>query len=130
MRTVPPAGTCRRRRSANTGSSTAPTVPERRRPSFTATASPISLPRPRQRAVVAHELGAILREHHVVAVGRHAARQMGGGPHRAALDVAQEEVAAPIVARRVLAPAGHGMVLPLAVARSRRRQHYRIAAVR
>ncbi len=50
IRATPPAGTRTRRRSANIGSSTAPTVLERRRPSSTATALPTSLPRPRKRA--------------------------------------------------------------------------------
>ena len=45
-----PPGIRRRRRSANTGSSTVPTVFDRRRPSIAATALPTSLPRPRKRA--------------------------------------------------------------------------------
>ena len=62
-----------------------------------------------ERAVAPDELRAILGEHDVVAVGPRAARLVGRRPHLAALDVAQEDVAAPIVARRVLAPARDGM---------------------
>ena len=73
-----------------------------------------------ERAVAAHELGAILGEHHVVAVGPRAARLVAGRPHLAAVDVAQEDVAAPVVARRVLAPARHGDARPSGCSPSRR----------
>ena len=62
-----------------------------------------------ERAVAPHELRAILGEHDVVAVGPRAARLVGRRPDLAALDIAQEDVAAPIVARRVLAPARDGV---------------------
>ena len=51
--------------------------------------------------VVTHEFRAILGEHHVVAGGPCPAGLVGRRPHLAARDVAQEDVAAPIVARRV-----------------------------
>ena len=82
-----------------------------------------------QAAVASDEFGAILGEHDVVAVGLRAARLVGGGPHLAALDIAQEDVAAPVVARRVLAPARDGPIAPAAVARAGGRQHHRVAAV-
>ena len=82
-----------------------------------------------KRAVAAHELRAILGEHDVVAVGPRAAWLVGRRPHLAAVDVAQEDVAAPIVARRVLAPARDGMFAPAAVARARGGQHHGVAAV-
>ena len=80
-------------------------------------------------AVVAHEFRAILGEHDLVAVGPRAARLVGRRPDLAAGDIAQEDVAAPIVARRVLAPARDGVLAPAAVARAGGRQHHRVAAV-
>ncbi len=48
--------------------------------------------------VVPHEFRPILGEHHVIAVGPCAARLIGGRPHLAAGDIAQQDIAAPIVA--------------------------------
>ena len=51
------------------------------------------------------ELGAVLEERHAIGVGLDAGGLIPGRPHRAALDVAQEDVRPPVIARDVLAPA-------------------------
>ena len=84
----------------------------------------------RQRSVAARELGAILVEGDLVVVGLGAARLKARRPYLAAVDVSEEDVGAPVVARRVLAPPGHRQIAPAAVARARRREHHRVAAVR
>ncbi len=84
----------------------------------------------RDRAVATGELGVILRVGDLVAVGFRAAGLVTRRPHGAAVDVAQEEIATPRVARHVLAPAGHGHVAPAAVAGSRGGHHDRVAPVR
>ena len=61
--------------------------------------------------------------------GPPAGRLRAGRPHGAAGGVAQEDERAPVVARRVLAPARDGDVAPAAVARPRGRQHHRVAPV-
>ena len=66
----------------------------------------------------------------VVAVGLDAARLIAGGPDVAAVDVAQEDVGAPVVARRVLAPARDRQIAPAAVAGAGGGQHHGVAAVR
>ncbi|EDT03388.1 hypothetical protein BamIOP4010DRAFT_3075 [Burkholderia ambifaria IOP40-10] len=82
-----------------------------------------------QGAVATHELGAILGESHFVAVRYHA----GGLPRRrpdvAAVGVAQIQIAAPIVARRVLPPTRDGQIVAAAVAGACGREHHRVAAV-
>jgi hypothetical protein len=69
-----------------------------------------------KRAVMPHELGAIFGEHDVVAVRPRAAWLVGRRPNLAACDVAQQDITAPIVTRRILAPARDGMLGPSAVA--------------
>src|SRR4029079_16724644 len=58
------------------------------------------------------------------------ARLVARGPDLAALYVAQEDVAAPIVARAVFAPARDPEVSPVTVPRANARQHDRVATVR
>ena len=72
----------------------------------------------------------LLGEADLVAVGLHAARLVAGRPDGAGPRVPQEQVAAPGVARHVLAPARHGDVAPAAVAGSRGRDHDRVLPVR
>ena len=88
------------------------------------------LQRRRERAVAARELGAILVEGDVVAVRLDAARLKARRPHVAAVDIAQEDVGAPVVAGRILAPARDRQIAPAAVSRAGGRQHHRVAAVR
>ena len=81
-------------------------------------------------AVDADDLGAIFGEAHFIR-----ARLTRGGlitrrPHASGVHVAQQQVAARVVARRVFAPAGHRQIVPAAVARSGRRDHHGIAAIR
>ncbi len=75
------------------------------------------------------DVDAVFEERRLVPVGLDAAGLVARRPHRAAVDVAKEDVRAPAVARRVLAPAGDREVAPAAVARSRRRHHHRVPAV-
>ena len=88
------------------------------------------LERRRDRPVVPDELGAILGERDVVAVRLHAARLVAGGPHVPGLHVAQEDVAPPVVAGDVLAPARDAEIAPAAVPGAGARQHHRVPAVR
>ncbi len=83
-----------------------------------------------ERAVVPHKLRAIFGKHYVVTIGPHAGRLMGGRPYCTAVDVAQEDVAAGVVSRRVLAPSRHGMTSPFAIAGTGGRQHHRVTPVR
>ena len=83
----------------------------------------------RKRPVAARELGAVLVEGDLVAVGLGADRLVGRRPDLAAGDVPQEDVGAPVVAGGVLAPAGHRQVAPGAVAGSGGGEHHGIAAV-
>jgi hypothetical protein len=82
------------------------------------------------RAVAARELRAVLGERYFVGVGFDAARLVRGRPDGAADDVAQENVAARIVARRILAPARDGLAEPPAVSGARGSHHHRIPGVR
>ena len=83
-----------------------------------------------QIAVAAHELGAVLVEGDAVGIRFEARRLKSRRPDAAVAAIAQEDVRAPVVAGRILAPARHGEVAPAAEPRTRRRQHHRIAAVR
>ena len=58
------------------------------------------------RAVGARDVGAILGEHHFVCIRLHAGGLVAGRPYGAIAEVAEEDVGAPIVAGRILAPAG------------------------
>ncbi len=80
--------------------------------------------------IMANEFRAILGEGRLVAVGLDAARLIGRGPHGAALGVAQEKIAAGIVARRVFAPTRYVESAPAAVAGACIGEHHGVAAVR
>ncbi|MNZ63373.1 hypothetical protein D3C78_815180 [compost metagenome] len=82
-----------------------------------------------QRVLALQELGVMFLEEHFAAGHFRAARLQRRRPHRAALGIAQEDEAAPVVTRGVLAPARHGDVAPAAVARAGRGDHQRIAAI-
>ncbi|MCY1390258.1 hypothetical protein D9M71_50740 [compost metagenome] len=69
-----------------------------------------------QRVLALQELGVMFLEEHFAAGHFRAARLQRRRPHRPALGIAQEDEAAPVVTRRVLAPARHGDVAPAAVA--------------
>ena len=84
----------------------------------------------RDHCITAYEFRTILGEGHLVAVGLDAARLIARGPHGAAFDVAQEEIAAAIVACRVFAPARDVESAPAAVARACIREHHGVAAIR
>ncbi len=83
----------------------------------------------RHRPVAPDHVDPVFEERGLVFVGFDAAGLVAGRPHGATLDVAEEHVGAPAVARRVLAPARDGEVTPTAVARPHRRHHHRIPAV-
>ena len=81
-------------------------------------------------ALAARNFRPVLGERHVVRLGFGPAGLMAGRPDLPAFDVAQEHVAAPVVARRVLAPARDAEIPPAAVAGAGCRHHHRIAPVR
>src|SRR5688572_29165986 len=60
-----------------------------------------------ERSVAARELGAILVESDLVVVGLGAARLKSSRPYVAAVDLAQKDIGAPVVAGGVLAPTSH-----------------------
>src|SRR4029079_2113830 len=87
------------------------------------------LERGRDRAVATMELRPVLGEGHPIAVGLDAGGLVTGRPDRAGLDVPQEGIGAPVVARDVLAPARHREAATSAVARAARGEHHRVTAV-
>jgi hypothetical protein len=80
--------------------------------------------------VAADEAGAVLAELHLGMVGALSDRRQARGPDPPALHVAEIGEGAPVVAGRILAPAGHGDVAPAAVAAARAGQHDGVASVR
>ncbi len=84
----------------------------------------------RDHAVGTNDLRPVLGEGHRVAVGLNAAGLITRGPHGAALDVSQKQIAAAVVARGVFAPTRHAQIAPAAIAGAGTREHDRIAAVR
>ena len=76
-----------------------------------------------QRAVAADEFGPIFLEAHRVVVRLKSHRLEAGRPDRSALDVAQEDVGAGVVAGGVLPPPRDGEIAPAAIARPGRGQH-------
>ena len=84
----------------------------------------------RQRAVATEELGVVLAEDDLLVVRLAPDRLRARRPHGAAAHVPQDDEGAPVVARRVLPPSGHGDVAPPAVARPDGRQHHGVPAVR
>ncbi len=84
----------------------------------------------RHPSVAAHDLGAVLGEARGVLRRLRDRRLIGRRPDFAVLDVAQEDIASPIVAGRILAPARHRHVAPARVAGARHRQHHGEIAVR
>ena len=82
-----------------------------------------------QIAVAALDLGAVLEERHLVAVGLAPRGLEAGGPHLAAPCVAQEDERAPGIPRRVFAPPCYGEWPAVAVAGTGRRQHHDVAPV-
>ena len=81
-------------------------------------------------SVAAGDFRAILEKGHLVAVGFAPDRLISGRPNLTVRHVAQEDVAAPRIAGRILAPAGHGDIPPAAVAGAGGGQHHGIVAVR
>ena len=75
------------------------------------------------------KLGAVLEERRAVGVGLHAGGLVPRRPDVAALDVPQEDVRSPGVARGVLAPPCDGQVVAAAVARAGHRQHHHVSAI-
>ena len=73
--------------------------------------------RRRDRAVAPDDFDAILEERRLVTIRFDAARLVPRRPHLAAVGIAKEDVRAPAIARRVLAPARDGEIAPAAVAR-------------
>ena len=69
-----------------------------------------------QRAVAPDEFGAVFVESSLVGVRFDAGRLVAGRPDFAGLHVAQKYIAAPAIARGILAPSGHGDIPPAAIA--------------
>src|SRR4029450_11252580 len=80
-------------------------------------------------AVATLDLGAILQERRLVAVGLDAGGLQARRPDGAAPRVAQEDERAPVVARRILTPASDRERAAVTVTGAGRRQHHAIAAV-
>ena len=80
--------------------------------------------------VAAAELGAPLREDRLVAVRLRQRGLIGIRPDLAARRIAQIAELTPGVAGRVFAPAGHGQILPAAVAATGVGHHHVVATVR
>ena len=76
------------------------------------------------------ELRAVFLVRDVVAAWLGTGRLIAGRPHGAAVHITEEYESTPVVAGRVLPPAGDVEVLPTAVARAGARHHDGIAAVR
>ena len=105
-------------------------VIETRRTSASSSAETSTSMSRRQRSVAARELGAILVERDIIVVGLGAARLKSRRPDVAAVDVAQKDVGAPVVAGGVLAPACDRQIAPAAVTRAGGGEHHGVAAVR
>ena len=73
----------------------------------------------RQRPVLAREFGAILVEGDMIVVGFATARLKARRPDLVAVNVAQKNIGAEIVAGAVFAPAGHARAFPSGCSRSR-----------
>ncbi len=81
-------------------------------------------------AVAADDLGAVLSEAHLVHRRLRGAGLVARRPDAARLEIAQQDVTAGVVARRVFAPARHRQIVPAAVARAGGGEHHRVATVR
>ncbi len=82
------------------------------------------------RGIAANEFRSIFGEVYFVAVGLDAARLIAAGPHSAAFDVAQKDIATGIVACEIFAPTRDAKIAPATEAGAGAREHHRIAPVR
>src|SRR5205823_5118115 len=80
-------------------------------------------------SVTSGDLDPILKERCVVTIGFDCGWLIACRPDRAGVDIAQEHVAAPAIAGRILVPACDRQIAPMAVSRTRRGHHHCVAAV-
>src|ERR1700733_14453756 len=83
-----------------------------------------------QRAVAPPEFGAVFKKGSLIRIGLDAARLVTRGPAFARLRVTKKNIAAPLVACDILAPARDCNVAPTAIAGARRGQHHGVPAIR
>ncbi len=77
----------------------------------------------RNRAITPEDINAVFKKCRFIALGFHATRLVSRRPYGAAIRIAKKDVRAPLIARRVLAPAGHGEFTPAAVSGTRHSHH-------
>ena len=85
--------------------------------------------RGRQVAITSRKLGTVFIEDYLIVIRLNPSWLEPRRPDLAAFDIAQENVGAPIITRRIFPPARDGELSPAAVARTGRGDHHRITTV-